>query len=102
MAYDQLGTIDQLGFFNAGFAKLRELSATYTVDSRLFRRFGASGASISFAGRNLATLWRAQKDIFGEIIADPEIGIPSSELSNYVQSVVPPLTQFVATFRLTY
>jgi TonB-linked SusC/RagA family outer membrane protein len=102
MAYDQLGTIDQLGFFNAGFAKLRELSATYTVDSRVFRRFGASGASISFAGRNLATLWRAQKDIFGEIIADPEIGIPSSELSNYVQSVVPPLTQFVATFRLTY
>lgn len=102
MAYDQLGTIDQLGFFNAGFAKLRELSATYTLGTRGLRRLGASGASISIAGRNLGTLWRAQKDIFGEPIADPEIGIPSSELSNYVQSVVPPLTQFMATLRLTY
>ncbi|HEY2379316.1 MAG TPA: SusC/RagA family TonB-linked outer membrane protein [Gemmatimonadaceae bacterium] len=102
MAYDQLGTIDQLGFFKAGFAKLRELSATYTLSGRPLQRLGASGASISIAGRNLATLWRAQKDIFGEIIADPEIGIPSSELSNYVQSVVPPLAQFVATFRLTF
>jgi len=102
MAYDQLGTIDQLGFFNAGFAKLRELSATYTFGARVLSRVGASGASISIAGRNLATLWRAQKDIYGEIIADPEIGIPSSELSNYVQSVVPPLSQFVTTFRLTF
>ena len=102
MAYDQLGTIDQLGFFNAGFAKLRELSLTYTLSGRPLQRLRASGASISFAGRNLATLWRAQKDIYGQTIADPEIGIPSSELSNYVQSVVPPLTQFVATFRLTY
>ena len=102
MAYDQLGTIDQLGFFNAGFAKLRELSLTYTLGGRPLQRLGASGASISVAGRNLATLWRAQKDIYGEIIADPEIGIPSTELSNYVQSVVPPLTQFVATVRLTY
>ena len=102
MAYDQLGTIDQLGFFNAGFAKLRELSATYTFGGRVLQRVGASGASISFAGRNLATLWRAQKDVYGEIIADPEIGIPSSELSNYVQSVVPPLTQFVTTLRLTF
>jgi hypothetical protein len=102
MAYDQLATSDQLGFFNAGFAKLRELSATYTLSPGVGRRFGATNASISIAGRNLATVWRAQKDIFGELIADPEIGIPSSELSNYVQSVVPPLTQFVATFRLTY
>jgi TonB-linked SusC/RagA family outer membrane protein len=102
MAYDQLGTIDQLGLFNAGFAKLRELSATYTVSPAGLHRLGASAASISIAGRNLATLWRAQKDIFGEIIADPEIGIPSSELSNYVQSVVPPLSQFMATVRLTF
>ena len=102
MAYDQLGTIDQIGFFNAGFAKLRELSATYSFGPHGLRRLGASGASISIAGRNLATLWRAQKDVFGQIIADPEIGIPSSELSNYVQSVVPPLSQFIATLRLTY
>ena len=102
MTHDQLGTIDQLGFFNAGFAKLRELSATYTFGPGGLRRLGASGASISIAGRNVATLWRAQKDVFGQIIADPEIGIPTSELSNYVQSVVPPLSQFIATFRLTY
>ena len=102
MAYDQLGTIDQLGLFNAGFAKLREVSASYTLGPRLGRQLGASSASVSVAARNVATLWRAQKDIFGEIIADPEIGIPSSELSNYVQSVVPPLTQFIVTLRLTF
>ena len=40
----------------ADFAKLREVSVTYTVPSRYLGRLGPSGASITLSGRNLA-LW---------------------------------------------
>jgi hypothetical protein len=44
----------------ASFLRLREVSATYTMQPSIVRRFGASNASISVAGRNLSMLWTAQ------------------------------------------
>ncbi len=102
MAYDQLGQTDQTGYFNSGFAKLREVSATYTPSSQLARRVGAAAASISVSARNLATLWVAQKDIFGQHVPDPEVRTPAAGLSAYVQTVVPPLAQFIVAVRLSY
>lgn len=102
LAYDQLGLVDQTGYFNAGFAKLREVSITYTAAQAIARRVGASGLSINLAGRNLATLWVAQKDAFGQRIPDPEVRTPAAGLSAYVQTVVPPLAQFIMTARLSY
>jgi TonB-linked SusC/RagA family outer membrane protein len=102
MAYDQLGLTDQTGYFDAGFAKLREVSATYTLTPQLARRVGAASASINVAGRNLATLWVAQKEIYGQPVPDPEVRTPAAGLSAYVQTVVPPLSQFIMTVRLSY
>ena len=102
LAYDRLGIVAPVGYYKAGFAKLREVSATYTLPMRIARSFGASRASISVAARNLAYLWRAQKEIFGEPIPDPEIRTPGSELSGYVQTVLPPFTQLLTTIRLAF
>jgi TonB-linked SusC/RagA family outer membrane protein len=102
VAYDRLGILPPAGFFDAGFAKLRELSLTYTFPAHWARKLGASRASLNVAGRNLGYLWRAQKTIFGEPIPDPEIRTPGSQLSGYVQTVLPPFTSVLATVRLTF
>jgi hypothetical protein len=102
MAYDQLGLTDQTGYFDAGFAKLREISLNYTTPIRVAQKVGASSASLNVAVRNLATLWVAQDNIFGEHVPDPEVRTPAAGLSAYVQTVVPPLSQFIVTVRLSY
>jgi hypothetical protein len=46
----------QAGFMeDADFVKLRELSLTYDVPSRVSSKIGASTLSVTIAGRNLAT-----------------------------------------------
>ena len=102
MAYDKLGLTDQTGYFDAGFAKLREVSLYYTTSRQVARKVGASAASLNLAVRNLATLWVGQSEIFGEDIPDPEVRTPAANLSAYVQTVVPPLSQFIFTVRLSY
>jgi hypothetical protein len=102
MAYDRLGLTDQTGYFDAGFAKLREVSLYYTTPRRVARKVGASAASLNLAVRNLATLWVGQSEIFGEDIPDPEVRTPAANLSAYVQTVVPPLSQLLFTVRLSY
>jgi TonB-linked SusC/RagA family outer membrane protein len=92
-----------LGFFNAGFAKLRELSANYTLPNTLAGRVGAQNASVTGAWRNVRTLWQAQHDIYGTKIFDSETRVPgSSELGYTYQTVIPPTSQVVLTVRLSY
>jgi TonB-linked SusC/RagA family outer membrane protein len=92
-----------LGFFNAGFAKLRELSANYQLPMAIAGRAGAQSASVTAAWRNVATLWQAQHDIWGTKIFDSETRVPgSSELGFTYQTVIPPTSQVVFTVRMTY
>ena len=92
-----------LGFFNAGFAKLRELSANYQLPNVIAGRAGAQNASVTAAWRNVATLWQAQHDIWGTKIFDSETRVPgSSELGFTYQTVIPPTSQIVLTVRMTY
>lgn len=102
MGADQTGNRFPSGLYDSGVAKLREVSATYSLPQDLARKLGASRASVSVSVRNLATLWRAQKDIFGHPIPDPEVRTPSSNLSGYVQTVLPPFSTFEAVVRLTF
>lgn len=102
VAYDRLGITAPVGFFKAGFAKIREVSATYTLPARIARSFRASRASINVAARNVGYLWRAQREIYGQAVPDPEIRTPGAELSGYVQTVLPPFAQLVTTVRLTF
>jgi TonB-linked SusC/RagA family outer membrane protein len=104
---------DAPGTYKAGFLRLRELSATYTVPQRYVNRFGATGASISVAGRNLMMLWTAQEgwntsrdgeiyvDINHQHVWDPEIRAVG-QLSNGYQTILPPTASFTTTIRLNY
>jgi TonB-linked SusC/RagA family outer membrane protein len=99
--------------YQAGFLRLRELSASYTVKPSLAQKVGASNGSITIAGRNLSMLWTAMQgwntsrdgeiyvDVANQHVWDPEIRALGS-LSNGYQTIMPPTASFVATFRLTY
>ena len=91
-----------LGFFDAGFAKLRELSASYTLPERLAAHVGAANASVTAAWRNVAILYRAQSDIYGTRIYDPEQRPPGAETAARFQTTLPPSSQVVFTARLSY
>lgn len=86
--------------FDASFAKLREVSATYTFPQQMASRIGASRASLNVAARNPFTLWRATDDIAGAPITDPEARNASSLTQS--NSNVPPLTSFTITLRATF
>jgi hypothetical protein len=104
---------DVPGTYKAGFLRLRELSAAYTVKPSMVQRVGASGGTVTLAMRNVAMLWTAQHgwntsrdgeifvDVAHQHVWDPEIRANGS-LSNGFQTIMPPTASFVATFRLTY
>jgi len=92
-----------LGFYDAGWAKLREVGANYDLPSSLAGRVGADRVTLSVAARNVAILWRAQKDIWGTKIFDSETRVPGgSELGFTHQTVIPPTSQIVFTVRMNY
>ena len=104
---------DAPGTYKAGFMRLRELSATYTLPGWVVRRGGANGGTLSLAGRNLAMLWTAQNgwgtardgsitvDVNNQHVWDPEIRAVG-QLSNGFQTILPPTASVVATLRLTF
>ena len=91
-----------LGFFDAGFAKLRELSASYTIPDRYLGRMGVANASLTGAWRNVAILYQAQKYIYGERVYDPEQRPPGAETAARFQTTLPPASQVVFTARLGF
>ena len=86
------GILDQY-YQNASFAKLREVSVTYTVPPSLLR--GYQAASITLAGRDLRT-WTKYAGI------DPEVNVNNTATSSATndQAVTPPLSRFIVTFNL--
>lgn len=104
---------DAPGTYKAGFLRLRELSATYTVPPSMVSRLGASGATLSVAGRNLSMLWTAEQGwntsrdglvrvpIAGQHVWDPEIRAVG-QLSNGFQTILPPTASFTTTLRLNF
>jgi hypothetical protein len=101
-AYQSVVPRAPLGFFDAGFAKLRELSASYALPDRVASRLGASSASLTGAWRNVAILWQAQKDVWGTKLFDPEMRSPGSEYLARYQTMIPPASQIVLTARLSF
>jgi TonB-linked SusC/RagA family outer membrane protein len=99
-----------LGTFNASFARLREVSANYTLPNTLSSRIGASRTSINVAARNLWFLYRAQTDISGAVVHDPEArGVSGggaegggSNVNLGSNSNVPPLATFLVTLRASF
>ena len=104
---------DAPGTYRASFLRLRELSATYTMQPSVIRRIGASSATLSVAGRNLRMLWTQQDgwgtsrdglvkiEIADQHVWDPEIRAVG-QLSSGFQTILPPTASFVTTLRLTF
>ena len=88
------GITDQY-FQDGSFAKLREISVTYTLPQSLLR--GYQAASVTFAGRDLHT-WTKYAGI------DPEVNVNNIATSSGTadQAVTPPLSRFIASFNLKF
>jgi len=82
-------------FRDAGFAKLREVSAGLTLPEGWAARLGADRASMTVAARNLAT-WTDYTGL------DPEASFVEFGFNLLEQNSVPQLAQFLVTFNLTY
>ena len=82
----------------ADFTKLREVSLSYLVPNTWANRVGASGASITVAGRNLKT-WTKFTGL------EPESSFNGGGRGGNIlweQNVLPQLHQFVATINVTF
>ncbi len=93
----QEGLVDGL-IQEADFAKLRELSVSYLVPNEWATRIGASGATITLAGRNLGT-WTKFDGL------EPESSFNSGGRGGNIlweQNVLPQLHQFVATINVNF
>ncbi|MGH7578053.1 MAG: TonB-dependent receptor domain-containing protein [Longimicrobiales bacterium] len=101
LAYDVLDIRRQPGTIDAGFAKLRDVSATYSLPTAFVERFGVSRASLTVSAQNLWTIWRAQWSDFGVRHVDTEIRNVTNELTAYYQEGWPQLRRFLTTLRVT-
>jgi TonB-linked SusC/RagA family outer membrane protein len=107
LGYDVLDTRRQPGIVKGGFAKLRQLSATYNVPQSVLASRKLSRASVTVAVQNLFTLWVAQRSDFGVKLDDPEIrnsagsGSDPGGLLGYNQEGWPQLRRLVVSMRVT-
>jgi hypothetical protein len=106
---------DVMALYDASFAKLREVSASYTLPGSLVSRFGASSGVVTLAGRNLMMLWTGHygfdtprdgrvpqvREIGGEWTWDPEMR-STGQLAGDFQTVLPPTASAVMTLRFSF
>ncbi len=107
LAYETLGGVGlwQPGIIDGDFAKLRVISANYTLPNALAQRLNASRITLNFAANNLATLWVGQAEGFGVKQMDPEVAQQTGTtrgLNAYNQEGWPQLRTFTTTLRLTF
>jgi TonB-linked SusC/RagA family outer membrane protein len=80
---------------DASYAKLREVSVSYTLPTSWTQRARLGRASITLAGRNLHT-WTDYRGL------DPESRAQIAGLSTFDQAMTPSLAQFIGTLNLTF
>jgi hypothetical protein len=83
---------------DAGFFKLREVSASYTLPDRWAGAIGAQRATITVTGRNLHT-WTSYRGLDPERQSSQGNAAP---LDFFDQAVTPTLAQFVTTISLNF
>ena len=105
--YDILDTRRQPGIVKGGFAKLRQVSATYTIPPSLSRAMRVTRAVATVSAQNFLTLWVEQKSDFGVKLVDPEIrntnaaGADPGGLTAYNQEGWPQLRRLSFSLRVT-
>ena len=93
--YDSPNLLRNFVYGDASFAKLREVSASYTLPASLLRRTRASAATLTVSGRNLHT-WTKWRGV------DPESFFTVEQFARLEQAQVPPLQQMLVSFNLTF
>jgi TonB-linked SusC/RagA family outer membrane protein len=107
LAYDILDTRRQPGIVKGGFAKLRQVSATYNFPQTWLRGRHLTRASATVSAQNFWTLWVAQRSDFGVKLTDPEVrnsagsGSDPGGLLGYNQEGWPQLHRVLLTLRVT-
>ncbi len=89
------GILREFTYQKAKFARLREVSASYTLGNDLARVVGARAGTLTLSGRNLA-LWTP----YGG--TDPENFFTLQQFVRLEQAQVPPLAQMLFSLSLTY
>ncbi len=108
LGYETLGGIGlwQSGVISGDFAKLRTVSANYTLPSSWAETLNAARATINVSINNPWTIWVGQPDSFGVKQMDPEVanqrGGATEGLTAYNQEGWPQLRTLTTTFRLTF
>lgn len=104
---------DRTGVYEAGFIRLREVSASYNLPGRFVGRIGAQRGTLSFGMRNVAMLWTAQhgwstprdgsvrEPLANMIVWDPEVRGTGQASVGY-QTVMPPTASATMTLRLSF
>lgn len=104
---------DRTGVYEAGFLRLREISASYNLPDSFVGRMGAARGSVSFGMRNVAMLWTAQhgwntprsgmvrESLANMIVWDPEVRGTGQASVGY-QTVMPPTASATLTLRLSF
>ncbi len=104
---------DYMGLYEAGFARLREVSLGYTVPDTWSERVGATRASVNLSARNLWMLWTQKHGVGtprdGRVDAergglwtwDPEMRSMGDVQADF-QTVLPPTASANLTFRLSF
>ena len=105
---------DKTGLHEAGFLRLREVSATYDLPERFAAQMRARRSTLSFGMRNLAMLWTAQhgwntprdghirEPLANMIVWDPEVRGTGQSTGFSYQTVMPPTASATLTLRLTF
>ena len=106
---------DVMALYDASFAKLREVSASYSVPRFFTSRLGVSDARLTLAARNLMMLWTGHygfdtprdgrvpqvREIGGEWTWDPEIR-SNGQIAGDYQTVLPPTASVVMSLRFSF
>jgi hypothetical protein len=107
LGYEAIGEIWQPGIMDFSFAKLRTVSATYTLPASWAQRlFNASRISVTASAENVMTIWQAEDGKFGHKSMDIERSNqawgPTPGMSPFIQEGWPMLKRFLTTFRITF
>ena len=109
LGYQSLGTAGrrQAGIIDGDFAKLRTISANYTLPQTFADAVRASRVTLTVTGQNLLTLWTAAPDEwYGHKLMDPErtnqAGGATPGLEVFLQESWPQAKRVITTFRFSF
>jgi hypothetical protein len=92
--------VNDRALFDASYWKLREVGARFTIPQSFAARIGADRASLSISAREVETLWTADQDVAGLVIADPETNRPTPGQANY--RAMPPSSSINVNLRVSF